>query len=100
MSCFTEIHYRKGDVIISQGEVGHTFYFLYSGRVGILKDGEEITQLQASAAEGQCPHFGERALLENEPRQATVICVSDAAAVLALDRDTFEQVLGPLKDII
>ena len=100
VECFTEIHYHKGATIINEGDVGNTFYFLYSGRVSISKGGEVISELTANAAEGLCPYFGEKALLENCPRQSTVQVASDTAAVLVLDRDTFEQVLGPLKDIV
>ena len=50
---------------------------------------------------GKCVHFGETALMESDcKRTATVTVTSQSAAVLALNKATFESVLGPLKDII
>ncbi len=43
--------------------------------------------------------FGERALLSNEPRGATVTAVLDTTC-LVLDRDTFVELLGPLDAVM
>jgi cGMP-dependent protein kinase 1 len=45
-------------------------------------------------------YFGERALLTNEPRGADVICSSDECVCLTLDREAFDTLLGPMRDII
>jgi CRP-like cAMP-binding protein len=44
-------------------------------------------------------YFGERALLTGEPRAATVTAKSDVK-VMALDRLSFNALLGPLKDVL
>merc|ERR1719330_818032 len=59
-------------------------------------------KLMAGCSMGACNktiYFGERALLENEPRAATVEVCSNYAKVLALDREAFDLLLGPLRDI-
>ena len=43
--------------------------------------------------------FGERALLTNEPRAATVKAVGEVR-VAALSKDAFERLLGDVKDIM
>jgi cAMP-dependent protein kinase regulator len=45
-------------------------------------------------------YFGERALLTNEMRAASIIVTSDECKVLTLQRDTFNRLLGSLEDIL
>lgn len=42
--------------------------------------------------------FGERALLNREPRAATVTITSLYAKALVLDQESFNLILGPLED--
>lgn len=93
-----EMHFARDEVIVQQGEPGNTFYILYEGEVKVDVDGEERPRLRACGGETQ--YFGERALLNNAPRAATATVVSSTAKALALDRDAFDMLLGPLEEII
>jgi len=96
-----ELYFTKDEVVLRQGEIGNNFYILYDGAVSINKDGEQRNILTSQAgAKGPVRYFGERALLKDEPRSATVIVHSKEARILALDRAVFDLMLGPLKDII
>eukprot|EP00928_Gymnodinium_smaydae_P008438 TRINITY_DN13079_c1_g2_i2.p1 TRINITY_DN13079_c1_g2~~TRINITY_DN13079_c1_g2_i2.p1 ORF type:complete len:765 (+),score=210.93 TRINITY_DN13079_c1_g2_i2:93-2387(+) len=95
-----EMRFSKNDAIITEGEEGNTFYILYEGDVAVIKKGEEITRLRANAADRRVHSFGERALLKHEPRAATMKVVSDKASVLALDKESFDLLLGPLEEIM
>ena len=53
----------------------------------------EVMQYQAGT------YFGERALLMNDLRAASIIATSDVQ-VLSLERATFKRLLGPLDDIL
>ena len=44
-------------------------------------------------------YFGELALLNDEPRAATVTA-TEFTVVLQIDRDTFTRLIGPLQDIL
>lgn len=89
--------FSRGEVVMQQGEAGQNFYILISGQVSIVKDGQEQTKLAGST---QSPSiFGEMALLNNEPRTATVKVVSESAKALTLDRESFDMLLGPLEEI-
>lgn len=68
------------------GDPGTTFYILFEGEVCVLVDGDEKSRLQASEDRGTAQYFGERALLRDEPRAATVRVVSKDAKALALDK--------------
>eukprot|EP00930_Biecheleria_cincta_P030868 TRINITY_DN2139_c0_g2_i1.p1 TRINITY_DN2139_c0_g2~~TRINITY_DN2139_c0_g2_i1.p1 ORF type:complete len:800 (+),score=169.09 TRINITY_DN2139_c0_g2_i1:86-2485(+) len=95
-----EVHFAKNEVIIRQGDAGTTFYILFEGEVSVSVDGEEKVKLKASEDRGTAQYFGERALLNDEPRAATVKVVSKSAKALALDREAFDMLLGPLADIL
>ena len=65
-------HFRKGDTIVREGEAGNTFYIIQSGEVdvyrrGLSEDGKPIATL------GKEKFFGEKALLSDDVRQATVV---------------------------
>lgn len=93
-----EVHFTKDEVILQQGELGNTYYLLFDGEVSVTKDGVEQRRMRASFS-AAC-HFGERALINHEPRAATVTVVSETAKALVLDRESFDVLLGPLEDII
>mmetsp|Transcript_2704 Transcript_2704/g.6950 ORF Transcript_2704/g.6950 Transcript_2704/m.6950 type:complete len:804 (+) Transcript_2704:70-2481(+) len=99
-SALVEMHFTKNEIILQQGEPGNTFYILYDGEVNVTKDNKEVAKLQASIKEKTAQFFGEQALLNNEPRAATVLVTSPAAKALALDRDSFNLLLGPLQEIM
>lgn len=95
-----EVHYIKDEVIISQGKPGNAFYILYDGDVVVKKDDKMLTHLSANAANNNAHTFGERALIRDEPRAASIIVTSEEAHVLALTRENFEHILGPLEHIM
>ncbi len=59
----------------------------------MTQGGQEVNRLF------KADFFGERALLSNEPRGATVAAVQDTVC-LSLDRDTFVEILGPLDAVM
>lgn len=60
-----------------------------SGEAAVTQGGKEVNRLF------KADFFGEKALLSNEPRGATVVA-SQSTTCLVLDRDTFVEILGPL----
>lgn len=83
----------KGEQIIEQGAAGDAFYVLYDGQVEVVKDGTRVSTLTGDRGQNEAPIFGERALLTNEPRAATVTVTSDTATVLYMDKASFQMVL-------
>ena len=89
---------KKGEAVITEGEEGDTFFFVVEGEAQAWKliGGEEKKVMDYKLGE----YFGERALIKNEPRAATIKASSDELKVVELQRDTFARLLGPLEDIL
>jgi CRP-like cAMP-binding protein len=71
-----------GTDVIRQDELGDRWYLLAEGTLEVMVDGHRVRRLQPGEA------FGERALLRDDRRSATVSALTDAQ-LLALDRADF-----------
>eukprot|EP00931_Biecheleriopsis_adriatica_P086305 TRINITY_DN61009_c0_g1_i1.p1 TRINITY_DN61009_c0_g1~~TRINITY_DN61009_c0_g1_i1.p1 ORF type:complete len:804 (-),score=187.43 TRINITY_DN61009_c0_g1_i1:144-2555(-) len=92
--------FLQGEPIVTQGLPGSTFFIMYEGTVDIVKDDMVMGHLEANPEKAVAQYFGEFALLENVKRAATIVATSAMVKCLVLDRESFEHLLGPLKDII
>lgn len=79
-----------GDVIIRQGDVGDKFYLIRRGKVEVIVKDNKGERVVAVLEPGSC--FGERALLTDEPRNATVRAVEDTD-LYALGKESFLRAL-------
>ena len=78
-------HYRNGEIIIRQGEMGDCMYVVQSGRVEVVQSSEHGKQHLAFLETGD--FFGEMSVFEKEVRSATVQS-SGEALVLKVDKKT------------
>lgn len=79
--------HRKGAQVIKQGEVGSSFFVIVSGEVNVTIDGKFIRVMSKNS------YMGERALLFDEPRTATVEVVSSEAEFWSIEKHTFTQIV-------
>ncbi len=86
-SRMTPSHVAGGTAIVTEGEVGETFYVLADGSVEVTQRGTPLHRLGAGDS------FGEIALLRDVPRTATVRAVGDVEVML-LERDAFLAVVS------
>lgn len=83
--------FRKDDTIFHEKEAGDTLFVILHGRVKVAifgDDGKEVTL--STLSEGD--FFGELALLDQEPRSASVVAEEDCE-LLSLNRDDFMRAL-------
>jgi len=83
-----ERRYGRGTIIMSQGDPGDALFLIGEGQVKVAvfaEDGREV--ILSVLADGGV--FGEMALLDDEPRSAHVIAMSDAT-LLQLRREDFQ----------
>ncbi|PID27774.1 MAG: hypothetical protein CSB55_07605 [Candidatus Cloacimonadota bacterium] len=87
---FKEERFRKGDIIIKEKEKGDSFYILKEGKVEILlnidKEGIECADLRVFQP---YEYFGEMALIDNSPRSATAVAVTDEVVLLKMHKCFF-----------
>ena len=88
-----EIAFKDQEVIMKQGDVGQDFWIVKKGEVIVLKNDEEVARLKKG------DYFGERALLTQERRIATVIANGDVHC-LTLNLTDFNALLGPLQSLL
>jgi len=84
------VEYVPNQIIFCEFEPGYEFYFIQKGRVKISKiinDREKTVDVL-----GPGDVFGEMAILEEEPRSATIIAI-DHVRVLKFHRDNFDVLL-------
>jgi signal transduction histidine kinase len=88
---FSERSCAPGEIVFHDGDFGDTLYLIWSGRVAIIKGDLDSPILLAIRKAGEI--FGEMALLENQPRSATVVAL-DATRLLEIDRAHFERFMN------
>jgi putative ABC transport system ATP-binding protein len=83
--------YPPGTVIIKQGDIGEEFFLIREGSVDVTQSDGTSERHVATLTEGD--FFGEIALLEDRPRNATVTARTDTLCY-TLSKDEFREVLN------
>jgi len=84
-----ERSYPKGSVILFQDDPGDSLFVLRQGRVKVVLIGEDGREVILGVLEPGA-HFGELALIDDQPRSAHVIAMDDAQ-LLILRREDFRR---------
>ena len=85
-SVLEEVELRPGELVFSKGEPGKSMYIVVSGRVRVFDGAKTINFL------GEQEIFGELALLDPEPRSASVESAEETR-LFRLDRDTLFELM-------
>ncbi|RLV93615.1 cAMP-dependent protein kinase regulatory subunit [Spathaspora sp. JA1] len=86
--------YHAGDKIVTEGDQGENFYLIESGNCNVYSSsGGQLAKLTKG------DYFGEVALLNDLPRQATVEAI-DNVIVATLGKSGFQRLLGPAVDVL
>jgi CRP/FNR family cyclic AMP-dependent transcriptional regulator len=67
--------FKAGDVVFREGDEAKELFVIKSGRVRVQIGNRTVTEL------GQNDIFGEMALIDSQPRSATVTAISDVELV-------------------
>lgn len=89
---FEPVELKAGQTIIEKGELGRTMFVIVEGQVRVHDDGQTVNRLQARDV------FGELALLDPQPRAASVTAVVDTS-LLRLDQEPFYDLMADRIDV-
>ena len=78
--------------MIKQGTLGDKMYIVVRGRMEVRVFGDGDAAGQQVAVTGEKQVFGDMALLDDEPRSASVIALEDSR-LLSLQRSDLERIL-------
>jgi len=70
-----EVDFPAGSWIVRQGQIGTGLYVILSGRARVIRGSEELAQL------GEGEFFGELAVIDQQPRMASVQAETDTACL-------------------
>lgn len=92
-----EATYLKGEVIVREGDPGGELYLLLEGTVEAWKafgtpQARRLNTIPAVSS------FGEMAILDDEPRSATVVAL-ERARLLSLDGRSLKELIHQMPDI-
>ncbi len=76
----------KGETVFYKGTIGSQMYVVLAGTVAVRDGVKDIATLSTGDT------FGEMALINSEPRSATVVAVEDSL-LFVLSESTFQQLL-------
>ncbi len=92
-----EVHYKKDEIIFSEGDVGDALYIIGQGSVRVEKqDLQQSEEILAILRNGES--FGEISLVDQEVRSASCLANEDSV-LLRLTRENFEQVVHQDRDM-
>lgn len=89
-------YFAKGQNIITEGEEGNYFYIIEDGKVDCQKKIEETGEEKFVRSLVKGEHFGEIALINQVKRTLSVVAKSDTVKLLALNRESFNRILGTI----
>jgi len=87
-----EVEHDKGKKIFAEGDPGNSLFLIVNGAVDVVKGGKTIVSL----GEREC--FGEMAILDSEPRSATIVAQKDVV-LLEISREDFYDLMADEHEI-
>ena len=81
-----QINFKKGQKIFSMGDKGNSMFVIIKGKVDIVQNSKSIAILD----KGSC--IGEMAILDNQPRSADALTLSECT-LLKIDQSPFYELL-------
>lgn len=107
--CLEEERFEPGEEIVRQGNEGSKFYIIMEGEAEVYREDTGNGDMQGLEKEKRAKinqlfrgdFFGEQALFNSQPRDATVIAgLAKGAVCLTIKRHAFIEQLGDLREVM
>lgn len=85
-----EKEYQPGEIVFEEKQIAHHLYVIVRGKVEVFRRPDSKEYPIAALGEKEC--FGEMAILDDEPRSASIRAV-DPTLVLKIDRESFRELI-------
>jgi HEAT repeat protein len=85
-----ETSYAPGEIIFEENQEAHHLYIVLSGKVEVFRRVQDLIRPLAHLGMKEC--FGEMAILDDQPRSASVRA-EEPTTVLKIDRDSFHELI-------
>ena len=92
-----EVSYARDKKVFSQGDTGDAFFIVRTGEVVVTQTNPE-GETKELVRYGPGQYFGERSLIKNEKRAATITTSQDSNLVYMTQKD-FTLILGPMQSV-
>lgn len=96
----TEIFDGVSTQILKQGDIGDKFYVVLEGEVTAKKSFAAGTDERQVMVHKAGDYFGELAVINDEPRVASIYTATDKVKCLTMEKKIFKRLLGPIEDIL
>lgn len=93
----TEVQYLADEVVMREGDRGDQLYLLLEGRVRMYKNYRSLNETLLNE-QSAVSYFGEMAVLDGEPRSASIVTV-ERSRMLSLDGNSLRELLMQMPDI-
>ena len=88
-----DLEVEEGKVLAREGDIGHEFFVIVDGEVGVAKEGETVRKL------GSGDFFGEIALIWESPRRTATVTAATPVRLFVLTRPAFRGLIDHHPDI-
>ncbi len=88
-----EVRFKAGETVFAKGDAGESLFVIVSGEVKIHDGDLDLKHLKSKSV------FGELAVLDPEPRSASVTAISDTH-LLRLDREAFLELMAGNMEVV
>eukprot|EP00931_Biecheleriopsis_adriatica_P026054 TRINITY_DN15880_c0_g1_i1.p1 TRINITY_DN15880_c0_g1~~TRINITY_DN15880_c0_g1_i1.p1 ORF type:complete len:1112 (-),score=180.28 TRINITY_DN15880_c0_g1_i1:492-3827(-) len=78
---------QNGQVVIREGDLASQLFVIKSGEFAVMQGGQVLRTL------GKFDYFGERGLLRQAPRSATILCISAEAELMVIGHAVFMNII-------